>query len=43
VLKAIGLADDETFQTIRLGLGRLTTHAQEIADILIDGIQQLKG
>jgi cysteine desulfurase len=42
VLKAIGLSDDETFQTIRLGLGRSTCDAQPIADILIDGIQQLR-
>lgn len=41
VLKAIGLSDDETFQTIRLGLGRSTRNAQSIADILIDGISQL--
>jgi cysteine desulfurase len=42
VLKAIGLSDDETFQTIRLGLGQSTCDAQTIADILIDGIQQLR-
>lgn len=42
VLKAIGLADDETFQTVRLGLGRSTGDADTIADILIDGIQQLR-
>lgn len=42
VLKAIGLTDDETFQTIRLGLGRYTQNTDEIADILIHGIQQLK-
>jgi len=41
VLKAIGLNDNETFQTIRLGLGRLTGDADAIADILIDGIGQL--
>jgi cysteine desulfurase len=43
VLKAIGLTDDETFQTIRLGLGRFTQDAKKIAGILIDGIQQLRG
>lgn len=43
VLKSIGLSDDETFHTIRLGLGRATLHAHSIADILIGGIQQLKG
>lgn len=43
VLKAIGLTDDETFQTIRLGLGRFTHNAQAIADILIGGIQRLRG
>lgn len=42
VLKAIGLSDDETFQTIRLGLGRSTGNSQQIADILIDGIQNLR-
>lgn len=42
VLKAIGLSDDETFQTIRLGLGRSTQDAERIADDLIDGITQLK-
>lgn len=42
VLKAIGLTDDETFQTIRLGLGRYTQNTHEIADILIHGLQQLK-
>jgi cysteine desulfurase len=38
VLKAIGLSDDETFQTVRLGLGRSTGDAKTIADILIGGI-----
>lgn len=42
VLKAVGLSDDETFQTIRLGLGRSTQDARQIADVLIKGIQQLK-
>ncbi len=41
VLKAIGLSDEETFQTIRLGLGRSTQDAAGIADILTDGIDQL--
>jgi cysteine desulfurase len=42
VLKAIGLSDDETFQTIRIGLGRLTQNAAGIANILIDGIGKFK-
>ncbi len=42
VLKAIGLSDDETFQTIRLGLGRATQHPERIADVLIEGIKQLR-
>jgi cysteine desulfurase len=41
VLKAIGLSDDEAFQTIRLGLGRSTGAAAGIADILVGGIGQL--
>lgn len=39
VLKAIGLTDDETFHTIRLGLGRSTKDARVIADLLIGGIR----
>ena len=42
VLKAIGLSDDETFQTIRLGLGRSTDDERQIIDILNTGISQLK-
>ncbi|MBW4054342.1 MAG: cysteine desulfurase [Proteobacteria bacterium] len=42
VLKAIGLSDDEAFQTIRLGLGRSTQDAEGIASILVVGIGQLK-
>jgi cysteine desulfurase len=42
VLKAIGLSDDETFQTIRLGLGRTTQNPDQIAGVLIEGIMQLK-
>lgn len=42
VLKAIGLSDDETFQTIRLGLGRSTHDEGEIVDIFINGINQIK-
>jgi cysteine desulfurase len=42
VLKAIGLSDDEAFQSIRLGLGRSTRDPEKIVDILIDGIGQLK-
>jgi cysteine desulfurase len=41
VLKAIGLSDDETFQTIRLGLGRSTDDAKVIADIINQGISNL--
>jgi cysteine desulfurase len=41
VLKAIGLSDNETFQTIRLGLGRSTENAVEIATLLMQGIQQI--
>jgi hypothetical protein len=40
-LKAIGLSDDETFQTIRLGLGRSTDDAKVIADIINQGISSL--
>jgi cysteine desulfurase len=42
VLKAIGLSDEETFQTVRLGLGRSTLDAAGIANIMIDVISQLK-
>lgn len=42
VLKAIGLSDDETFQTIRLGLGRSTSDAQGVANVLIEGIHKLR-
>lgn len=42
VLRAIGLKDDEIFQTIRFGLGRATCDAYTIADILISGIRQLR-
>lgn len=41
VLKAIGLNDDECFQTIRLGLGRTTLNADLITELLVDGIRQL--
>lgn len=43
VLKAIGLNDDETYQTIRLGLGRSSLDAERIAMILVDGIRNLYG
>lgn len=42
VLRAIGMSDDETFQTIRLGLGRSTQDAQGIAHLLIEGIHKLR-
>jgi len=42
VLQAIGLSDDETFHTIRLGLGRSTRDAHTISNILIDGIRHVR-
>jgi cysteine desulfurase len=42
VLKTIGLSDDESFQTIRLGLGRFTQNPDKIADVLIEGITVLR-
>ncbi|MRR53941.1 MAG: cysteine desulfurase [Deltaproteobacteria bacterium] len=42
VLNAIGLSDEETFQTIRLGLGRFTQDTEGIAISLIRGILKLK-
>jgi len=42
VLKAIGLSDDETFQTIRLGIGRFTQE-DGMVEILIDGIESYRG
>jgi len=41
VLKALGLSDDETFQTIRLGVGRFTEE-DGIVESLIEGINKLK-
>jgi cysteine desulfurase len=41
VLKAIGLTDDETYQTVRLGLGRSTDDAKVIADSIHQGISSL--
>jgi len=41
VLKAIGLSDEECFQTIRLGAGRTTDNPEEIAESLICAIRQL--
>ena len=41
VLKAIGLSDDETFNTIRIGVGR-DTQEDGIAEILTDGIGSYK-
>jgi cysteine desulfurase len=40
VLKAIGLAEEEIFQTLRIGLGRGTVEG-DISDILIKGIKEL--
>ncbi len=40
-LKAIGLSDDEAYQTIRLGLGRYTEDCG-IENIISEGIRQLK-
>lgn len=42
VLKAIGLSDEEAYQTIRVGLGRLNQHGQPIADLLIEGINKVR-
>lgn len=42
MLKAVGSSDDEAFQTIRLGLGRSTQQPEIVAEVLIDGIRQLK-
>ncbi len=42
VLKAMGLDDESTYQTIRIGLGRYTSENDQIADVLIDGIKKLK-
>jgi cysteine desulfurase len=42
VLKAIGISDDEVYQTIRLGLGRSTSSADAIVSILIQEVQMLK-
>jgi cysteine desulfurase len=42
VLKAIGLSDDECFQTIRLGLGRSTHNPAEISKLLASGIKSLR-
>ena len=41
VLKALGLSDDETIQTIRQGVGR-DTKENGIAEIFVEGIEQLK-
>jgi len=42
VLSAIGLKDEAIFQTIRLGLGRSTTSAEVISDLLLGGIMRLR-
>lgn len=41
VLKAIGLTEEEIFQTIRIGFGR-GTREDNISDILIQGIKELE-
>lgn len=41
VLKAIGLSDDECFQTIRLGLGRSTNEVEFVSELLIGGIAEI--
>lgn len=42
VLKAIGRSDDECFQSIRLGVGRLTEDADIICKFLVDGVRKLR-
>jgi Cysteine sulfinate desulfinase/cysteine desulfurase and related enzymes len=42
VLKAIGLTGDESFQTIRLGLGRSTDNPDNIVQLIADAIRQLR-
>lgn len=42
VLNAIGLNDEESFHTIRLGLGRFTSNSQQIVEIITSGIHNLK-
>jgi cysteine desulfurase len=41
VLKAIGLSDDDIYQTIRIGLGRFT-EGEKIPTILIDAIKDIR-
>jgi cysteine desulfurase len=42
VLKAIGLSDEETFQTIRLGLGRATADPELIARRILEAIEGIR-
>lgn len=42
VLKAIGLGENEVYQTIRLGFGRLNISDKNISGILLNGIKELK-
>lgn len=41
VLKALGLSDEECFQTIRIGLGKSVENSLLIVDILKDGLTDL--
>ena len=41
VLKAIGLSDDECYQTIRIGLGRVFEKYDLVAKILVDAINSI--
>lgn len=42
VLRAIGLSEDECFQTIRIGLGRSSKDTDLIVEYLVDGIKTIK-